>query len=591
MAFLNERAISPLRHHSVSPPNGYDLPRTHGSGGSTWTHRPFAIGGYHQAVPDGWSPRYQGHHSVSPPGAGLHEYDLPGGRGNAGAGSSWTHRPFETSRYQASPDDVSPRYQRSSEVVLAAVHRHWSDPNGLPNVVQDIQNDLQLDSTEDALTLIERQLGKRLPADLVQQCLERRQAPCTYGLRCPYTTERAHIDRFSHPCLQFFEDGTCSQTKNRVHMRYFSHVERSADEEEDGDDVEARVNSQTRASTSPRKGRVETEVSDETAFGRYYYDCLRSRDIKLLAALYAPDAVVDLRNEQDGHMQEFQDASIEDYLTWILDKYAERRLQVTLSVPKPKTVKANWKCAATGLRMVRDDFLLVDNAPDANGGKPRTKYLIAKHRSVVHHSKAERSPRDRSRTPRQRGPPEPFSDDPRLWGKPLTPSAEDERQRLRDRMAAAGKQRHADDGARGNICSRSPCPRPASPRRLRNAPTTSPPRGRGSPAGERLMDNAAATKIQAAFRGRRARAQAGIGSSPSPRHEREHDEEEPASHDPTAAQHELRVETQRMDPSGASLDATLTDQPEESMPYEKAATKLQAGIRGFLSRRKYAAGK
>ncbi|KAJ9470687.1 hypothetical protein DIPPA_30165 [Diplonema papillatum] len=270
--------------------------------------------------------------------------------------------------------------------------------------------------------------------------------PCVYSIMCPFLKERAHLDRFSHPCIRYFHTGHCDLAHEPAHASYYSHTERVGYPMHPADDLHT-----NRSLTSEQVQQEQSNDIPAEHIGKAYYDALRARDANTLLSLHNANSVVIVDQGSPELNREYVGKhNIQRYYAWLVDKLKWPVVIDSFSVTEPgRRFKATWRSPANGFKLVKELFTVEGGA-------------VSRIKVVLSYSAPEPAPVRPAAA--KRAPPEPFSADTRLRGKPLTPASLREKnlERARGRLDyGLPKSTDVDEA----ICSRAACPRPPSPPR------------------------------------------------------------------------------------------------------------------------------
>eukprot|EP01061_Rhynchopus_euleeides_P014483 TRINITY_DN2507_c0_g1_i2.p1 TRINITY_DN2507_c0_g1~~TRINITY_DN2507_c0_g1_i2.p1 ORF type:complete len:564 (+),score=123.79 TRINITY_DN2507_c0_g1_i2:180-1694(+) len=182
-----------------------------------------------------------------------------------------------------------------------------------------------------------------------------------------------------------------------------------------------------------------SEVMQPAEAWMSYFNLLRARDTQgLLNRHYTLSSNVQLTVKNEGLLTEYRgEKGIRKYVNWMVNRLTNpsNLSIVSINTAEEGPVRVTWKCPASGFLSVKEIIVF------APSGEVEKQRVTADYDGAQHHSGSSF---------RQRGverpPPEPFSQDVRLRGTPLTPA----------------KTPPSDRGSR-NVCGRVICPRPTSP--------------------------------------------------------------------------------------------------------------------------------
>ena len=567
--------------------------------------------------------------------------------------------PFvERSGSQLSPRPAAaplPPQTPQRSLILAAAQRHWGNPDGLPDVVREVQTSLGLSRPEDAIPVIEATLGSPLPLDLVSRCAERFGAEatrpkCANGLLCPFVGDRTHLDRYMHPCPVHSDGGFCAMQDNRTHAAFFSHdgsdanagpaspgqgpvrwsehpppaapaavaesprLSRGAPRHMTSVSTPARKPaSPARAPPSPSRSPVAPASSARggsaarsvgslggggtSSAWESYLSLLKRRDVAgLVARHYDSRSNVQVTNKNEyNFLTEYNgEGGAKKYCTYVTRRLTRPEgLTITwIDAHENGPVRVTWACTGCGFRSVKEIIVFGEDG------------VVLKQRVLLDYERPDATTKQPSvfrqqpvAPPVERPPPEPFSSDPRLRGKPLTPAKSPPRDRPHSGSCTRGMcPRLSSPPARQSgrqpyqtcvVDSFAPKPSKATPTPASRTPRTASPRAsRATPqqqraaAGrtplqktsarqaaaataaseaeaDRIEMEAAATRIQASFKGRQTRQQL--------------QEEKEQAHAATRIQASFRGKKARQE-------------VEDRKEMEAAATKIQASFKGRQTR-------
>eukprot|EP01059_Diplonema_ambulator_P009382 TRINITY_DN19238_c0_g1_i2.p1 TRINITY_DN19238_c0_g1~~TRINITY_DN19238_c0_g1_i2.p1 ORF type:complete len:701 (+),score=128.14 TRINITY_DN19238_c0_g1_i2:46-2148(+) len=555
--------------------------------------------------------------SYSSPAA-IRAYASPVSPSSPVSPGGWTprsvHSPLTPIQSSSSRYTITPAQR---EMVLQAARRHWDDPNGLPQVIRDVKATLLLPSVAATINLVEEVIGKPLPPDLIEECIDSEpRPPCVNGLMCPYVSERTHLDRYTHPCPRYYDIGQCGLVNNPTHTRFYSHGDqrpigtaslgvldpqaleplsqsltprslipsptpRFSTAHSPHDTRYSPRNKQattTPAYATPRvrtpelQGGITTPSTpptanisqqvDPSAAWLEYMSLMKKKETTILQKKYAKGAVVTVEQKGEGMIREYRGLpNISRFITWLANLMMTPSGTVVTSVDGDgTTARAVWKCPPSGFASVREVMSFAEN------GK------IQKQKIFMEYRKPEKRVRE-PRSPRVLGPPEPFSNDPRLRGTPLTPKAEP-------------KPRITTPPCYGANCSRA-SPTHYSRMTDEQRESVTPSRTTRSKVVVRkesrepepeltpseIEEQAeAAVRIQAKFRGMQTRKKI---REEAPRRQEEDDDHKEQVHAATKIQAGFRGRKARKE----------VNEKKEQAEQEHAATMIQAGFRGRMARR------
>eukprot|EP01062_Namystynia_karyoxenos_P069926 TRINITY_DN65342_c0_g1_i1.p1 TRINITY_DN65342_c0_g1~~TRINITY_DN65342_c0_g1_i1.p1 ORF type:complete len:686 (+),score=158.54 TRINITY_DN65342_c0_g1_i1:81-2060(+) len=499
---------------------------------------------------------------------------------------------------------------RGAEVVFDAVRRHWYSAGGLPSVIADVREGLQLPSDAEAITALETVLGTPIPAQILQE-QGVRHAPVAAAPR-----EGGGRQRSLSP----------QQLGSRPAASAVAEAQPAAESPPTlapvaGSPPQQRNTSPWRAGSLPRRS-VGFAGSVAEAVARRWAAFV-ARDVEGATGCYTERSQLHQHELSVAFPSEGEDSAHRRTHCGLEGARRFHRLLLG-AVCQERGLKAQppqideglrhavveWECPGAGILRVIDTFVFDEG------------YRVAVHTAAIHRRPrkpkqpepkpagapapaaasrgTERSTGGRSQQRKGRPGPEPFSDDPRLRGRPLSESP---------KRAHTPAERRRRSGSRPPSAA-TPGPKPAAaatpqkkPARERKTPGTTPkpaaspaPGTEPPPAAEPEADGEQAAAEEAAPDDERAGTP--DAAAPPPEVSEPAADAAPAESDPGqppqpaagGGEEEVDIEgTAEEEVAATRIQAVMRGRKTRREAQEKreeasAATKIQARFRGHKAR-------